>query len=79
MFVHKEVIRKQNNIDNNLLPQFAALSERQRRRFYPPKMVQLCLRILYARTANYKILKPLSLVNIDIFMFSKKCTNNSKL
>ena len=63
MFVHKEVIRKQNNIDNNLLPQFAALSERQRHRFYPPKMVQLCLQILYARTANYKILKPQSLIN----------------
>ena len=32
--------------------------ERLRRSVYPPKMVQLCVRILYARKPTYKILKP---------------------
>ena len=61
------------------LPQLAALS---RKSFTPPtkkkKMVQLSIQILYERAVTYKILKPLSLINLDIFMFLKKCVNISK-
>ena len=34
-------------------------------------MVQLCVRILYARMAIYNIFKPLSLISFDIFVFKK--------
>ena len=69
---HSVIINKKSYL-GLLLPQFAALSRTSTPQILPPppKMVQLCVRILYARSAIYKTLKPLSLISLNIFRFSK--------
>ena len=61
----------------SLATDFAALSRTSTLQILPPKMVQLCIQILYAWMAIYKILKPPSLISLVIFMFPK-CVNSSK-
>ena len=59
------------------LPQFMALSRTSTPQILPPQNNAIA-RMDSVSMAAYKILKPLSLINLHIFMFSKKCVNSSK-
>ena len=60
------------------LPQFAALSRTLIPQILSPKMVQLCVRILYAGMAAYKILKTPIIYDLSYINVFKKSVNSSK-